>query len=68
VDTIKINGVEYVDTNQAAAILGLSARTLINARSEGRPPRRRPRRQAGDRRKRRVRESGAARGRATTAT
>lgn len=36
-DTIKINGVEYVDTNQAAAILGLSARTLINARSEGRP-------------------------------
>ncbi|PYC75196.1 hypothetical protein C7C45_04830 [Micromonospora arborensis] len=35
--TTTINGVEYVETNQAAAMLGLSARTLINARSEGRP-------------------------------
>jgi hypothetical protein len=37
VQTITINGVDYVDTNQAAAILGLKARTLINARSESRP-------------------------------
>lgn len=35
-DTIKIDGIEYVDTNQAAKRIGLSARTLINARSEGR--------------------------------
>ncbi|MFI7429256.1 helix-turn-helix domain-containing protein [Micromonospora sp. NPDC049836] len=31
-----INGVEYVDTNEAARRLGLSARTLINQRSENR--------------------------------
>ena len=37
INTITLNGVEYVDTRQAAAILGLSARTLINARSEQRP-------------------------------
>ncbi|MFI6243952.1 hypothetical protein ACIBEF_29210 [Micromonospora sp. NPDC050795] len=36
-DIFTINGVEVVDTNTAAAILGLQPRTLIAARSEGRP-------------------------------
>ncbi|MFD6640300.1 helix-turn-helix domain-containing protein [Micromonospora chalcea] len=32
----RINGVEHVDTNEAARRLGLSARTLINQRAEDR--------------------------------
>ena len=31
-----IDGIEYIDTNEAARRLGLSARTLINQRSENR--------------------------------